>query len=320
MQTRSFAARKGYREQAKKKKVKTVIKKQAWIPHNLRKGTSGDRVVTHQKSHEHKKQIAQDDVFVSRYYAWRVFDFKEAVNCHREIHHPTILNLPDSQVNLLLEMDMTTAKSTKFVDKFKKMAILPHIFEQDDLTERSILVFCKTNEQKEAAMAAGANLVGGSEIIRDVEKGKIVLPDFRFVIAHPSILPEMISIRGLLKRKFPSLQLGTLGPNIAELVTQFKNGVEYACVKDEKTPEFGWINTTIGRLNMEDSQLEENFQALVNDINTNRPKRPGPFITRVIMSCPPSTENLKVNIEPYLEEKQIEDDSSDEDEAIPAKA
>lgn len=38
------------------------------------------------------------------------------------------------------------------------------------------------------------------------------------------------------------------------------------------------------------------------------------------MSCPPSTENLKVNIEPYLEEKQIENDSSDEDEAIPAKA
>lgn len=35
--TRTFAARKGYREIAKKKKVKTVIQKQAWIPHVLRK-------------------------------------------------------------------------------------------------------------------------------------------------------------------------------------------------------------------------------------------------------------------------------------------
>jgi ribosomal protein L1 len=58
---------------------------------------------------------------------------------------------------------------TRFVEKFKKMAILPHIFEQDGLVDRSILVFCKTNEQKEEAMNAGASLVGGTEIIRDVE-------------------------------------------------------------------------------------------------------------------------------------------------------
>lgn len=49
------------------------------------------------------------------------------------------------------------------------MAILPHIFEQDGLQERSILAFCKTVEQKEEAQLAGADLVGGVEVIKEIE-------------------------------------------------------------------------------------------------------------------------------------------------------
>lgn len=49
------------------------------------------------------------------------------------------------------------------------MAILPHIFEQDGLQERSILAFCKTAEQKEEAQLAGADLVGGVEVIKEIE-------------------------------------------------------------------------------------------------------------------------------------------------------
>ena len=36
------------------------------------------------------------------------------------------------------------------------------------------------------------------------------LQDFRFVVAHPDILPELVSIRGLMKRRFPSQKSGTL--------------------------------------------------------------------------------------------------------------
>ncbi|KAG8333112.1 mitochondrial 54S ribosomal protein mrpl1 [Homalodisca vitripennis] len=204
---RNYAARKGYREAAKKKKVKTVIQKQGWIPHNLRK-KDVEEFSGVKRSDEHTKRVASDDVWVTRSYAWRIFDFKEAVECHRETHHPTIYNVPDAQINLFIELNMTTAKPTKFVEKFRKMAILPHVYEQDGLQERSILVFCKTPEQKEAARAAGANLVGGTEIIKDIEKGKVVLPDFRFILAHPTILPEMVTIRGLLKKKFPNVKSG----------------------------------------------------------------------------------------------------------------
>jgi len=36
------------------------------------------------------------------------------------------------------------------------------------------------------------------------------LQDFRFVVAHPDILPELVSVRGLMKRKFPNKKSGTL--------------------------------------------------------------------------------------------------------------
>jgi hypothetical protein len=36
------------------------------------------------------------------------------------------------------------------------------------------------------------------------------------------------------------------------------------------------------------------------------------------MSCDPSPENLKINMAPYSEELEVEDDSSDEDEAASA--
>ena len=31
---------------------------------------------------------------------------------------------------------------------------------------------------------------------------------------------------------------------------------------------------------MDEKQLEENFKALIEDVDSHRPKRPGPFITR----------------------------------------
>lgn len=42
------------------------------------------------------------------------------------------------------------------------------------------------------------------------QNGELSLQDFRFVVAHPDILPELVSIRGLMKRKFPNQKSGTL--------------------------------------------------------------------------------------------------------------
>lgn len=46
---------------------------------------------------------------------------------------------------------------------------------------------------------------------------------------------------------------------------------------------------------MPTEHLKSNLLALLKDVNQSRPKRPGPFITRVIMTSPPSGETLKID-------------------------
>lgn len=62
------------------------------------------------KSNEHLRHESCDDVWLTRSYTWRKFDFKEAIDAHRETHHPTVYNVPDAQINLFMELDMSTAK------------------------------------------------------------------------------------------------------------------------------------------------------------------------------------------------------------------
>jgi hypothetical protein len=40
------------------------------------------------------------------------------------------------------------------------------------------------------------------------QSGELSLHDFHFVVAHPDILPELVSVRGLMKRKFPNQKSG----------------------------------------------------------------------------------------------------------------
>lgn len=289
------AARKGTREKARKKKVKVEVKKVGFIPHNQR-----DKKINLQRLNKHVddswKQIPTDDVYVGRYYRWPVYTVAEAIECHRETHHPSMYNEPKAPLNALIELNMQGEKATRFVDNFSRMAAIPHPFDHGE--ERKILVFTKENELVAEAREAGATIVGGVETIKDIKSGEIAHTDFQYVIAHVNILAELVSLRGLLKQRFPNTRNDTLGTNLSEMIAKFINGVYYSAVKDEYQQNFGLINTCIGTLDMDAAKLEENLKFLLSDINSVRPKREGKFITRVLLKSPPSVEQLK--IDPFL--------------------
>lgn len=72
------------------------------------------------------------------------------------------------------------------------------------------------------------------------------MQDFQYIIAHPNILPELVVLRGLMKRKFPHPKTGTLTPNIVEMVNKYMNGINYTAKKDEYEKDFGIIETSVG--------------------------------------------------------------------------
>jgi large subunit ribosomal protein L1 len=250
------------------------------------------------------KQISQDDVCIDKYYRWRVYTVTEAIQCHKETNHPTMYNEPNAPLIAYIELNMQGEKATRFVDNFFRMAPIQHRFDHGE--ERSILVFAKGQENLEMARKAGASLVGGPELAKDIQNGDLLLSDYQYIIAHPNVLPELVSLRGLMKKKFPNPKNGTLGVNLDELVQKFMIGVQYSAIKDEHQKDFGSITTSIGTLDMNPKHLEENLVTLLKDVNEMKPRRDGKFITRVLLKSPPSSEQLKIDPFVYVPEGKLE--------------
>lgn len=59
---------------------------------------------------------------------------------------------------------------------------------------------------------------------------------------------------------------------------------------------------------MSDEHLAENFQALVEQVSTHSQTKAGQFVTASSVYCPPSTEEFRVDVTPFLpsEEEVLE--------------
>jgi large subunit ribosomal protein L1 len=117
----------------------------------------------------------------------------------------------------------------------------------------------------QAALAAGAELVGMEDLAEQVKGGTIA---FDVCIAAPDAmrvvgaLGQILGPRGLM----PNPKVGTVTPNVAEAVKNAKAGqVQY------RTDKGGIVQCTIGRANFEPAALRDNLLALVDALNKARP-------------------------------------------------
>lgn len=110
----------------------------------------------------------------------------------------------------------------------------------------------KAQEAKEA----GADVVGGKEILEDIKKGWL---DFEVMIATPDMMAELGKLGRILGPKglMPNPKTGTVTMDVAKAVKETKAGkVTY------RTDKEGNVQLTIGRVSFDDSKLVENFTAI----------------------------------------------------------
>lgn len=250
--------------------------------------------------------MSNDDVWIGKYCRFNVYSFEEAIKFHRETHHPTMYNVPNAPVFAHIEMNMQAEKITRFVENFHRMATINHKFVHGE--ERTLLVFTKGLENIEEAKKAGATLAGDANLIKSIQNGDLALQDFQYVLAHSNMLPDLVHVRGLMKKKFPNPKLGTLGTDVIDMINRFMNGITYSVVKDENQKDFSQVSVQIGTLQMEIKHLEENLSSLLKDIDTMRPRREGKFITRILIKSPPSREEFKINSNHYVPDERISGD------------
>lgn len=255
--------------------------------------------------------VPNDDVYHVKFYQWELFPFVKALQNHRETHHPDMYNEPKASLKVRIELNMQGEKVTRFIDDFTR--IVPISYKFDHGEERSIIAFSKTGECQKEAIDGGAQLAGGVDLIKQIQSGAVSLQNFQYIIAHPDILPELVVLRGLMKRRFPNPKLGTLDVDLGALAERFLNGISYSAKKDEIEKDFGLIDTCIGTLDMENKHLESNFGDLVRDVNTMRPKRDGGFIRRCLLLSPPSREMFKLDHNLYIQESTKNKDEDEEE-------
>lgn len=147
-----------------------------------------------------------------------------------------------------------------------------------------------TGDAATAATEAGADLVGGEELVAEVEGGML---DFDLAIATPELMPQVgklgrvLGPRGLM----PNPKTGTVTPDPAKAVEQFKAGtVEY------RTDRNGNVHVGMGKASFDGDALRSNLGALVDEINRAKPaSAKGRYIKKVTLS---STMGPGVKVDP----------------------
>ena len=136
--------------------------------------------------------------------------------------------------------------------------VLPH---GNGKTKKVLAITDKVEEAK----AAGADFVGGPEMIEKIQGGWF---GFEAVVATPNMMPVIGRVARLLGPKglMPNPKTGTVNPDIAKAIKDIKAGkVEYRVDKEAN------MHVSIARVSFDNKKIEENLTALIDAILKARP-------------------------------------------------
>ena len=153
-----------------------------------------------------------------------------------------------------------------------------------------ILVFAK-DAKAEEAKAAGADYVGGEELIPKIQNENWF--EFDVVVATPDMmgvvgrLGRVLGTKGLM----PNPKAGTVTMDVTKAVQEIKAGkIEYRLDKTNI------IHVPVGKASFTEEQLADNFQTLIDAINKARPAAvKGQYLKSVVLT---STMGPGVKVNP----------------------
>src|SRR5690625_254096 len=197
----------------------------------------------------------------------RLYTPAEAIKLAKE----TSTTKYDATVEVALRLGVDPRKADQMV---RGTVNLPH---GTGKTAR-VLVFA-VGPKAEEAEAAGADIVGGDDLIEEVSGGRL---DFDAVVATPDLmgkvgrLGRVLGPRGLM----PNPKTGTVTMDVAKAVSDIKGGrVEF------RVDRHANLHFVIGKTSFSDQSLAENYLAAVDEITRLKPSSSkGRYISRAAMT------------------------------------
>ena len=198
----------------------------------------------------------------------KTYSIEEAIKLAKE----TAKTKFDSSIEVHIRLGIDPKKSDQQV---RSAVTLPYGTGKT----KKIVAFVAPDKEKEAK-DAGADIVGGQDLIEEIKKtGKA---DFDVAVATPDMMPKLAVIaktlgpRGLM----PSPKNETITTNLAKTIDELKKGK--VSFKNDDTSN---IHQAIGKTSFEDKQLIENYQTLIDALKKAKPSSAkGTFIQNISIS------------------------------------
>lgn len=157
-----------------------------------------------------------------------------------------------------------------------------------------VLVFAKGAKAEEAE-AAGADFVGGEELIPKIQNDNWF--DFDVVVATPDMMGVVGRLGRVLGPKglMPNPKAGTVTMDVAKAISDIKAGkIEY------RLDKANIIHVPVGKVSFTEEQLNENFQTLINAIVKAKPAAAkGQYLKSVVIASTMGP-GVKINTTSYV--------------------
>ena len=191
---------------------------------------------------------------VSKIEKSKLYSAEEAVKLAKE----TSTSKFDASVEVAMRLNLDTKKSDQ---QLRGAVVLPNGTGKS----KKVLVITK-GEQAKAAVEAGADYVGDTDMLEKIEKENWF--DFDVIIATPDMMAHLGKLGKVLGPKglMPNPKTGTVTIDVKKAIEDVKKGrVEY------RTDSYGNVHGIIGKVSFDDNKLLENLKAFVDVIVKSKP-------------------------------------------------
>ncbi len=165
-----------------------------------------------------------------------------------------------------------------------------------------VIVFAQGDKAAEA-LAAGADEVGGDELIEKVSKGFL---DFDAAVATPDMMGKVGKIARVLGPRglMPNPKTGTVTADVTKAISDIKGGkVNFRVDKQSN------LHLVIGKASFDETKLVENYAAALDEVTRAKPSAAkGKYLKKIVFS---TTMGPGIQVDTNKTRNLLSDDAAD---------